>query len=1364
MKLRFITLVFTALLFKLPATLHAGLTQHRVTLRNATVPVIVEIGERPGFIRVLGGEAGPSQTVLFDGRAQSIAIPRTNGANQEASKALTDAGYYLFDVDTKSPKHQDLLVVVSNASIFAYQGGGDANFVVAPIPVDQSVDVKLMRVSQLWIDWQTPNTVAFSFEYRVNEPVNDWEGIKQAAYIYQLEVNSGQSEHRQISSDYIPDIFVKRANGIITINYRQPGANVYQSVRIEEPAPVAKEIEFKAGSEPTQRVSTSRALVLVPPTAPPVSIAPSTEPRVGPEFKEYLSNFSRSLNELVLGQPEAVDLLLDIEKENILNNEARTVPEVGMFIGLPGSGKDTLVEAYVQTRMVQSLHDFSGSLDTHLYRIPVVKDKGDVWAVTGSATGYVGSGKLSALNRFLVLHSGGRYEIKKTEGNTPEEYIVENQSWKPGQVRAGYYAPQDGVLFVNEYHDWSHELKNTLLKEAFEKGYFTVGNPGPGVNRIQVPVTILIASNDGIGLITARDREGRRVGAPLTEEQMQERWKIFAHDKVALKKEISQAGPGNDSGGTSEEVLDRIPNSRLLLLRPLTHSIILKITKMKLEQLRANFASGKSKDFPAAHLEFSPKLERFLAVYDQLAEEGARPLNDKVKSLLKKTLSDAVFSGRLEYQNGDTLKLSVRKNADGTYSLMVGKKAFLIKATEKSRDAQAISDARIDELIKLEDELNKRVKGVRHIVAPLARDIRRAANTEKTDHPDKETKPADVYAFFGTSSTGKTELAVAVHQVLFKTDSMPIVIDFSQIQTVDDLKEKILGFRDSKNKSVASDFMSAYDRSNGRLVLVLDEISNANPKVLQALYDILRVPVVRTFSDSKSRPMGQVVVIMTGNAGEEWYSTIPRTVPEAEQHEAARKIYDKAVGDEGYIRRFLMSRFTEAFLNRVGTHRVFFFGPHTARTTRELIQFKLIKAVREFSESRAGRRSWKTKFASAEDYRKTIEATEDYGFKLWEQGASITNFVNQSLIGALHDRLLIEKIPNGSEVIITKTADRKLADGTSVGFNLKVVRTGQSFDVEVRGKATVSKMKKNANEIVWTAFHEAGHEIVTKVLLGDRMESRGLSILSGVTQIDGEWIMYEGIATREQIESLVLTPEVVIAKMAVLLGGEAGELLSTKGERHSAGKANDIQRATALANTAVLNWGLSQKWGLVAPGVEGVSSFISNLSNARRRILEKEVISMLDQARALARSVLIANYETLFNPIASHLAEKGEISGKALERFYQQRKLLVLHPDQTDEVAKKIAEFEAKIKIESPPTNLRDFEFYSFAKQPKTVADPEAVRSVKRAKELAEVDLTPGFKLVATNEPLPASAKVSRAAAPVKMAVANGGSCELLFF
>lgn len=1329
------------MLLILPIRLFAQESKTPVKLLHAKTPHFVELVEN-GVVRVSSETAEGKSEVVFQGRVHSLSLPVDN--NRDAIKMLSEAGIYTFEASSSAERIGDILVILSNGGVFVYDGSS-ASVRQISLPIENSINPAHMRLADFHVDWKPSNPLltVYSFGYLFVSPTNGIEGRRSGTY-YSVSVSPTiEPISKMIHSEYTAQLSLIEKAPNLEVSFKT-GNNIERQKFV---------IPNILGPNPN--------LLALPydPKVPAGEMVPAKEGEGVNErtYRDYLREFSHMLNKQVHGQPEGVDLLLDIEKQNIINNNQRVIPEVGLFMGLPGTGKDTLVEAYIRARMAIALRKVEEPIDVHIYRAPVAKKESDIWSFTGSGTGYVGSGKISALNRFLVLHAGGRYEIKKTDGPNPEEYIVENSNWRPGKVLDGYFSPQDGALFINEFHDWSLEAKNAILKEALEKGYFTVGSPGKGVNRIQVPINIFIASNDGIGLITARDRDGRRVGAPLSEEKMLERWALNAKDKPALKRELSLSTPANPEGGTSEEVLSRIPNSRTLLLRPLPSSVVHKITKMKLAALQEKFLQNKAMGFPNLYLEFTPKLVRFLANYDQLAEDGARPIDDKIKSLVEKTLSDALFSGKLTFKSGEAVQISVQRNADNTYSLIVGGKPVLIQLTEKGRDALPITDKQIEKLAKLEAALNAKVKGVEHIAEALARDIRRSSNTERASHPDLETKLADVYAFLGTSSTGKTELATVLHQVLFETNSKPLVIDFSQIQTAHDLKEKILGFRDARNKAVASDFMGEYDRTNGKMVVVLDEISNANPEVLKGLYDLLREPVVRTFSDGKSRPMGHVRIVLTGNAGEEWYSGIPRDAPEVEQLEAARQIYEKSISNEGFVRRFLMSKFSEAFLNRIGLHRIFFFGPHTAKNTRELIQLRLVKAMKEFSEERAGRRSWSLRFESADDYRKTIESIESYGFKLWEQGASIANFINQVMISEIHDLLLLERVPAGTEVFIRKIADKPSKESTAVNFEL--VFEGRVLPMTVKGKAFPRVVRKNPKDIILTAFHEAGHEIVNKVLLGDKMKSGGVSILPGVTEIGGQWIRYDGIARQDQVENLNPTREVVLAKIAVLLGGEAAEKLVTKNARHTAGVANDIERATALARSAVLMWGLSETWGVTGPGGQDLDKFMSGLSDERRKLLEAEVHKMVEEARALARSVLVANYENLFMPMGSHLAKKGEIRGDVLERFYQLREREMVRMTEQDLVKQLVEAFEKRRQAEAPPVNIRDFEFYSFVQQPKEVADPEAIRQAKRTQELALVDLSPGMTLVGSSRPRAATAGNKNPVGPIPLV----GSCDMAF-
>lgn len=1335
--MNFISIVIMLLI--IPIVGFAGNDRFEIDLNYAVNPVYMEITPDKK-VRLVGSDASRLKNpLMYEGFAQSIALPTGSPRNLRAIEKLKNIGITVIEVT--SPKASDIVVIMNRGTVWVYEG----EKIPRPISFELPIEPRFLAentLSNLFVNWKVPTEVVYSFRSHAMALGDTSGDVKtfEGSYI-DSRVNRNWPR-QQFSTKFNSDVRLTVKSQFISIEYKTNSESDYQVYQFHSLNEAQKRIE-QTQILPTHDPTVETASVAATDDAT-VVIDPSALRKIKPAFETYINAFRHALELNVFGQPEAIEILVDIEKQNILTNGKRIVPEIAMFLGLPGVGKDTLVEAYIYARAVARGDTFDRALQYHVHRTPKAKSKGDTWAFTGSGTGYIGSKEVSPLIRFVVDHSGGRYKISYTKGNEASEFVEENLNWKPGQVVENTFAPEDGVIFVNEFHDWSKEMKNVILKEALERGYFTVGNPGPGVNRVEVPITIILASNDGMNLIASRNRDGERVGAPLTEEQLMVRRNLNASDKAALKDELRHAMPTNPEGGTSEEVLSRIPNSRIVLLRPHTNSSLRKVVEKLFGKLQLKYLRDKALDFPSIKIEFTSSLKNFLVGYDQLAEEGARPIEDKVKSLVEKTLSDAVFSGRLKLKEGDVLKIGIRANKDGTFSLTVNSKSFLIQDSENKRDVQPISDDKIDKLVKLEEELNKRVKGVQNIIKDLARDIRLSMNTEKPDHAEKETKTADVYAFLGTSSTGKSELAIALHQVLFETKSEPFMLDGSQIQSEFELKQKILGYRDAQNRPVPSLFMEAYDRSNGKLVLVLDEITNANRDVLKGLYDLLR-KAVPAFADGKARPMRSVKIILTGNLSEEWYAGIPRDAPEAQQLEAARKIYNEAVADEGFKRNFLMKHLSEAFLNRIGLQRIYFFGPHTEKTSRQVIQLKLVKAIKDFSASVPGRRSWKLKFESDDDYVKTIEAIEKYGFKIWEQSASIVNFVDKNLMAEIHDRLLVAKVPDGAEVVIRKIDDKFDSSSSKVKFEL--LTNGAVLPLEVRGKGVPKTMRIDQKEVILTAYHEAGHEIVNRILLGDKIKAGGISIIPGVVEINGNWILYEGLARHRQVEKMTSTPEVVIARMAVIMGGEAGEMLVTKTERLTAGKSNDIQRATSLARKAILTAGLSEKWGHTAPEHQSLDGYVNGLSEARRRVLEKEVALMLEEARTLARRVLIANYNSLFNPLGAHLAEKGEIKGEALERFYRRVEVAnkIVVPGMKLAVDQAVADYETKVKKEAPPVNLRDFEFNSFTRMPATIADPEAIRNQRRAAALAAVDLSPGYALVKNSIPITA------------------GRCELLF-
>ncbi len=101
-----------------------------------------------------------------------------------------------------------------------------------------------------------------------------------------------------------------------------------------------------------------------------------------------------------------------------------------------------------------------------------------------------------------------------------------------------------------------------VLKQALEKGIFSVNNPNGGLSEVEVPIRFIVASNEGIGLTTSREANGQRHGKAFSYDQQMVKWSGVHENKAALKAEIlssngsrNQTVSGEGTPGISEELL-----------------------------------------------------------------------------------------------------------------------------------------------------------------------------------------------------------------------------------------------------------------------------------------------------------------------------------------------------------------------------------------------------------------------------------------------------------------------------------------------------------------------------------------------------------------------------------------------------------------------------------------------------------------------------------------------------------------------------------------------------------------------------------------------------------------------------------------
>ena len=998
------------------------------------------------------------------------------------------------------------------------------------------------------------------------------------------------------------------------------------------------------------------------------------------EVLQSLTNMRRFLEERIVGQPEVIDSLIAMERESLLLGNQTPVKR--LFMGLSGSGATTIARAFTD-----AVNGRAGAYKIHMFDMPIINNRFEMNNIRGAPTGVIGSAHVSEFYKFVVQHSAGRYQLQMIgEGANEASRIVENPKWTPGMLIPGYYLPEQAVVNIEKFHLWIKQSKDLILLEGLKTGKFKVANPAGGVSELIVPMKFMISTHEGTALLASRELNGQRHGEPMTYEEMMNKWENEHQNPDRLKNEMRRSNGSvnattdtSEMPGISENMLSSFGDGELLLLRPHSVEGLKKIVELKLEDMKEKFKESERLVGPL-QITWSKELVEFLATYQHLAEENATPIESRVKNMVQDLILKAFEKMEIKPSEiTQELHLNIQRNEDKTYSLLIEKTQrqvvrknaeghaisepkdittkipLLIGSTLSEKDRTPITDDQIDSILALGQWMKTRVFNVDKIIDRLIGHY--LTSVEKTRQKikwHKATTPAQRYMFLGFSSTGKSEVTKVFAEAKYKKRSAIMQMDFGQIKTIEQLREKILGTRDRNNNPIPSDFMKEYDRNGGNLIVLLDEASNAPPEIFKMLHEIFRDPVV-VFSDGVPRPMAGVTLIMTGNAGEEWMTSVPRDIPVEQQLAAMNAMFEAASNDPEARRALLEKYFHPALLNRVGENNIFFYGPLTFKAIRQLTQLKLGLALKEL-KPQVDKRGWNLYFESSEEYLKLVEMIEDIGFVLHEQGASIDRFVNEDLMSSIHLQLLKEKIPTNTPVQlkVTRLEDVLKENTKQKHYRVDILTEHKTLSVQLLGRSENVRPVEDKVSKFLTAVHEAAHELANKILFDDAYSPVQVSLIPGVTKRGGKWVYYDGIAQSKSEKHMRINRGLIIQMIASLAAGEVAETLVTKGGIHDAGKADDMERATSLARRAILQFGLSEKFGRITMA-EGTSMAeqMSLLSASQKEVFASEVQAFLQEGRALAHNILVANMKNALLPLAAELAQRGEMMGEDVVEFYK---------------------------------------------------------------------------------------------------------------
>ncbi|MGB8704247.1 MAG: AAA family ATPase, partial [Gillisia sp.] len=228
-----------------------------------------------------------------------------------------------------------------------------------------------------------------------------------------------------------------------------------------------------------------------------------------------------------------------------------------------------------------------------------------------------------------------------------------------------------------------------------------------------------------------------------------------------------------------------------------------------------------------------------------------------------------------------------------------------------------------DKLLKLEDELHKRVVGQEEAIQAVSDAVRRS----RAGLQDQK-KPIGSFLFLGTTGVGKTELAKALAEYLFDDESAMTRIDMSEYQERHSVSRLVGAPPGYVGYDEGGQLTEAVRRKPYSVVL-LDEIEKAHPDTFNILLQVLDEG---RLTDNKGRlaDFKNTIIIMTSNMGAQIIQ---------EKFEAVKDVETAMESAKTEVLGLLKQTVRPEFINRIDD--IVMFTPLTKKDIRQIVGLQL---------------------------------------------------------------------------------------------------------------------------------------------------------------------------------------------------------------------------------------------------------------------------------------------------------------------------------------------------------------------------------------------------------------------------------------
>ncbi len=211
-----------------------------------------------------------------------------------------------------------------------------------------------------------------------------------------------------------------------------------------------------------------------------------------------------------------------------------------------------------------------------------------------------------------------------------------------------------------------------------------------------------------------------------------------------------------------------------------------------------------------------------------------------------------------------------------------------------------------EKLLRMEEELGKRVIGQRQAVVAVANAVRRARAGL-----NDENRPLGSFLFLGPTGVGKTELTKAVAAYLFDDENAMVRIDMSEFMEKHAVA-RLIGAPPGYVGYDEGGVLTEAVRRRPYQVVLFDEVEKAHPDVFNVLLQVLDDGIL-TDGQGRTVDFKQTLIILTSNLGAYALSQLPDG---ADASDAKREVMEAV---RGHFRPEFLNRLDETIIfDRLG--------------------------------------------------------------------------------------------------------------------------------------------------------------------------------------------------------------------------------------------------------------------------------------------------------------------------------------------------------------------------------------------------------------------------------------------------------------